>query len=92
MAEAVKRISLAEASDHLATLVERVLREGEPVMIETGDGELVALTPVSSTRARTEADWAAFRAAAGSWADVDIDAFLKDIYTSRRSSRPPVEL
>lgn len=92
MREAVERIPLEEASDHLATLVERVLREGEPVMIETGDGKLVALTPVYSTRARSEADWAAFRAAAGSWADVDIDAFLKEIYAGRRSSRPPVDL
>lgn len=94
MADTIERIPLKEASDHLATLIERVLREGEPVMIETGEGELVALTPVSPARARarTEADWAAFRAAAGSWADVDIEAFLKDIYKSRHSSRPPVDL
>lgn len=51
MADTIERIPLKEASDHLATLIERVLREGEPVMIETGEGELVALTPPFSSPA-----------------------------------------
>ena len=46
-----------------------------------------------SRRVKTEADYEAFRAAAGSWKDVDTDRLIEDIYESRRrSSRPPVEL
>ena len=92
MAETVKRISFDEFSGNLDRIFERVLSEGESIVIEKGEGELVALSPVSSPSAKTAADWEAFRAAAGSWADVDTDAFLKDIYASRKSSRPPVDL
>jgi hypothetical protein len=94
MSEAMKRISFDEFSDNLVRIFERVISEGESIVIEKGEGELVALSPLPSSlsRAKTEEDWKAFRAAAGSWADVDTDAFLDDIYESRKSSRPPVEL
>ena len=94
MAEALKRISFDEFSDNLTRIFERVISEGEPILIETEEGELVALSPVSSppSKTKTKEDWEAFRAAAGSWADVDTDAFLGDIYESRKSSRPPVDL
>lgn len=45
------------------------------------------------SRKKIEADYQAFRSAAGSWHDVDTDKLTEDIYESRRiSSRPPVEL
>ena len=92
MAEAFKRIPFEEFSHNLATIFDRVISEGESIVIEKGEGEFVALSPAPLSRSKTEEDWKAFRAAAGSWADVDTDAFLKDIYESRKSSRPPVEL
>lgn len=94
MAEALKRIPFEEFSENLARIFDRVVSEGESIVIEKGEGELVALSPVpsSSPKTKTAADWEAFRAAAGSWADVDTDAFLKDIYESRKSSRPSVDL
>jgi hypothetical protein len=39
-----------------------------------------------SRRVRTAADFAAFKAAAGSWNDVDIDELVEGIDKSRRSS------
>jgi hypothetical protein len=94
MAETVKRISFDEFSHDLDGIFERVLNEGESIVIEKGEGELVALSPVASSHlsSKSEEDWEAFRAAAGSWADVDTDVFLEDIYESRKSSRPPVAL
>ena len=84
----LKRIPFAEFANNLARIFERVIGEGEAVVVETEAGALVALTPIA--RAKTAADYDAFLASAGSWADVDTDAFLKDIYESRKSSRPPV--
>jgi len=94
MANELKRIPFEEFSENLARIFDRVISEGESIVIEKGEGERVALSPVSSpvSRPKSEEDWEAFRAAAGSWADVDTDAFLKDIYESRKSSRPPVDL
>ncbi len=65
------------------------------------DNEPVALiTPVRPAReaqkrtVKTKADYEAFRAAAGSWKDVDTDTLLKNIYEDRRrtNTRPPVKL
>lgn len=96
MAEALKRISFDEFSDNLARILERVIREGESIVIEKGEGELVEVRPVTPAkpirRVVTREDDEAFLSAAGGWADVDIDTFLKDVYESRKSSRPPVEL
>jgi hypothetical protein len=96
MAEALKRISFDEFSNNLVRIFERVLREGESIVIEKGEGELVEVKPVTPSklgrRRMTKEDDEAFLSAAGGWADVDVDALLKDIYESRRSSRPPVEL
>ena len=90
MAEALKRISFAEFSENLAHIFERVISEGEEMLVETEDGALVALTPV--VRAKTAEDYAAFLSSFGGWKDVDTDALLKDIDASRQSSRPPVDL
>lgn len=94
MAVTVKRISFDELSDNLASVFAYVIHEGGSVVIETDEGKLVSLAPIESVPSprKTEVDWEAFRAAAGSWHDVDTDRFLEEIYASRRSSRPPVEL
>lgn len=44
-------------------------------------------------RKKTAADHEAFRSAAGSWSDVDVDTCLRENAESRQlSTRPPVEL
>jgi hypothetical protein len=96
MSEALKRISFEEFSENLTRIFDRVISEGTSVVIEKGEGELVEVKPVMSPKSGrktvTKEDDEAFLSAAGGWADVDIDAFLEDIYESRKSSRPPVEL
>ena len=96
MAAASNRISFDEFSDNLARIFDRVIIEGKEIVVEKGEGELVSLKPARRADPRrrtvTKEDDEAFLSAAGGWADVDTDAFLKDIYESRKSSRPPVEL
>lgn len=96
MAKTSKRISFAEFAANLTHIFDRVIGTGEKMVVETDAGDLVALKLITRVKPRrrhkTRADYEAFLASAGSWADVDIDAFLRDIYDSRRSSRPPVEL
>jgi hypothetical protein len=82
----------------LVRLVEEVGVTGMPRRITRGSEEIAVLVPAVSRRRRrrtrdyTDADWKAFRASAGSWKDVDTDTLIADIYESRRSSRPPVDL
>lgn len=107
MAEPLNRIPFGEFSENLERLFERVVRDNETLLIESAEGKLVELKPVTSTKltptkltstkrgreTKTEADHAAFTASLGSWKDVDVDAFLKDNEESRRmSTRPPVDL
>ncbi|NJN80875.1 MAG: hypothetical protein HC802_00305 [Caldilineaceae bacterium] len=88
------RIPFAEFSENLAELFARVLDTGEALVVETDSGETVTVSSATPAipQPKTEADYAAFRSAAGSWADVDVEAFLADIYESRESSRSPVHL
>ena len=99
MAKEVVRIPFAEFAANPAGVFDRVVAGNEPVLVEKPDGARAVLTPAPSHKARrrsrilTAADYAAFRSAAGAWADVDTDKFLEDIYADRRASdRPPVEL
>lgn len=97
MAEVPNRISFEEFSENLAGIVDRIISEGESVVIEKGDGELVEVKPVNQAkpgrRAKTKEDYEAFLSSFGGWRDVDVDSFLKDNYASRQvSTRSPVEL
>ncbi len=82
---------------NVAHVFEVVADTGETVVVEK-EGAEVVVAPVPARRrgratGKTAADRAAFRAAAGSWKDVDTDRLVADIHESRRrSSRPPVEL
>ncbi len=83
----------------LERLAEEVQRTQEPCVLRRNGVDIAVLTPVNGTpggkgkKSRAEAI-EAFRKAAGSWRDVDVDKLLEDIYESRRrpSTRPPVEL
>ena len=99
MAKELKRIDIGNIPE-LLSIAEEVRRTNEPRLLKRDSEDVAILTPIKKTtdkrrkmRPKTKADYEAFRSAAGSWADVDTDKFIEDIYESRRSSfRPPVEL
>jgi hypothetical protein len=90
----------------LLRLAEEVNATGEGRPLRRGNRIVAVLMPVTEAKRKaktgrkrgparkriTEADIEAFRAAAGSWKGVDVDRFMADIYASRQSSRPPVDL
>ena len=97
MAEVLDRIPFTEFSENLTRIFERVVHEHETLLVESAEGDLVELKPVTSAkprrRAKTKEDYDAFLSSLGGWKDVDVDAFLRDNDESRRiSTRPPVEL
>jgi hypothetical protein len=100
MAGAIRRIPFEEFSSSVRAFFELVISKHKAFMVEKESGEVVVVKPFknvgkATTRrtSKTEADFEAFRSAAGSWGDVDTDAFIKKMYESRRnSSRPPVRL
>lgn len=98
MAKELKRIDISSIPE-LLRIVEEVRRANEPRLLRRDSEDVAIVMPVKATSkhrrvvTKTEADYEAFRSAAGSWADVDTDKFIRDIYESRRrSSGPPVEL
>ena len=98
MAEHAKSIDISDVPE-LLRLAEEVRRAGEPRVLRKDGEELAMVVPLAPPKVRrrgrvkTEADYEAFRRAAGGWADVDTDTLIKNIYEDRRrSSHPPVEL
>jgi hypothetical protein len=99
MAEHATPIDISETSE-LLQLAEEVQRSHTARILRRGGEDLAMVVPLphpvkarKNRRQITEADLAAFRSAAGSWADVDTDTLIEDIYeTRRRSNRPPIEL
>jgi hypothetical protein len=93
-------ISFEELAGNFADVFNKVREEHKAVVVEYKTGEKILIKPVTPGkeivrrgRIRTKADIEAFRAAAGSWKDEDVDTLLKNVYESRRnSSRPAVEL
>ena len=92
-------ISYDEFAADLDEVIDRVIRTRETIIVDTDRGAIITLevsVPNSSkTRdlsRKTAEDYEAFLSVAGRWKDVDTDRLLDDIYESRRSSRPPVEL
>lgn len=84
-------------SHDLMRLAEEVEKTGRTQILRRGNKQIAKITPVkkrSAKRVIAEADYKAFRSAAGGWKDiVDVEKFLKDTYKSRDiSSRPPVRL
>lgn len=69
MANVIERIPFKEFSENLVRIFDRVIRENETLLIESAEGELVELKPVTAAkrgrRAKTEADYEAFLASLG---------------------------
>jgi hypothetical protein len=95
MARGTKYIEISSTPE-LLRLAEDVCSTNEAWVLRKNGEDLAVLMPVKrrrSKRALNEADFAAFRAAAGGWNDVDVDTFLAENAASRRASvRPPVQL
>lgn len=97
MTEHAKPIDISDSPEVLR-LAEEVRRAGEPYVLRRDGEDLAVVVPLPRPRKPrvkkpTKADIEAFRSVAGSWADVDTDKLIEDIYeTRRRSNRPPIEL
>jgi hypothetical protein len=90
MAKALRRIVVAPGSE-LARLLE--IADAEPLILEK-DGELYRL----GREGTEDALWAcydpadvrsAIRKAVGSWADIDADALVADLYRAREEGSRP---
>jgi hypothetical protein len=76
-----------EFREHLSEVLERVLRDREKVVVEVDRREVVTLYPGEleerSSFGKTPEDYEAFLSSFGGWADLDAEAFLRDVYASR---------
>lgn len=91
------------SSPELLRLAEEVRSSGKAYVLQNNGEGLAVIRPLSANGRRkrsrqpgkplTEQAIADFNAAAGGWADVDLDSFLADVYASRDQpgARPPVE-
>jgi hypothetical protein len=98
MARELRAMDIDDAPE-LARVAEEVRHTNEPRVLRLRGEDVAILRPVKrpnkrrKTREKAEADYEAFRSAAGGWHDVDTDKLIADIYASRSiSGRPPVEL
>jgi hypothetical protein len=89
-----KVISFQEFSSHPTEVFEAVL-DGTEVVVQRAEGESITLMPgaLSGDEATLQRKIEAILEAAGSWSDVDTDALLAQLRSSRNlSTRPPVDL
>lgn len=96
------RILRVSPHSELSHLLHDALQSGEPVVINTGEAmyrlgvestESLALTARRPSPAEVERSRAGIREGAGSWPDVDADAFKDYIRERRRTAnRSSVEL
>ena len=95
MSTELNRIAYKELASNLAGVLHRVVTEHAVVVVETEGGELAMLRALGPSEfpAKSEANYRAFRAAAGSWHDVDADALIDEVHNHRNlPGRPPVSL
>jgi cell envelope opacity-associated protein A len=83
----------------LVRIAEEVEATRTPRELKKDNTTVAVIAPVApirkarKRREKTTVDLKAFKAAAGSWKDVDIEKFKADMYESRKlSTRPPVKL
>jgi hypothetical protein len=97
MSKALSAIEISRIPE-LVRIVEEVRKTNKPRILSKRKKPVAILRPLNDSGKRRDwrkekADRDAFLASAGSWKDVDVDEFLKNIYESRRiSSRPSVQL
>jgi len=93
MAEQPKPIDISDVPDVLR-VAEEVRRSGEPHILHGGGEDLAMVVPLPRAKnppfkKPTAADYESFRRAVGSWADVDTDRLIEDIYRARREGTRP---
>ncbi len=94
MTREIRRIDVSDMPE-LRALAQRVRAAQEAHVLRVAGEDLAIVAPLPRRRlrrrrARSEQDIAAFQASAGSWADVDADGLIADIYATRdRTNRPP---
>ena len=84
----------------LMRLVQEVEATKKPRQLVRNNKPVAVLMPTTTSlslkkkRPKTKADYETFRAAFGSWSDVETEALLKNIYADRRqtNTRPLVKL
>jgi hypothetical protein len=79
------------ASPDLRRLAEEVRSTGRPRLLRRDGEALAMIVPVFTRRATrltkralSARDLGAFRSAAGSWSDVDVEGFFADVYSPAR--------
>jgi len=95
MAEQPKSIDISDVPDILR-LAEEVRRAGEPRVLRRDGEDLAMVVPMPHPRKTrlkkpTAEDYAAFRSAVGSWADIDTDKLIEDIYRARGEGTRPID-
>lgn len=95
MAEQPKSIDISDVPEILR-LAEEVRRAGEPRVLRRDGEDLAMVVPMPRPRKTplkkpTAEDYAAFRGAAGSWADIDTDTLIEDIYRARGEGTRPID-
>ena len=93
MAEQPKSIDISDVPEILR-IAEEVRRAGEPRLLRRHGEDLAMVVPLSGGvtnrfKKPTAADLAAFRSAAGGWADLDTDTLIEDIYRARQEGTRP---
>lgn len=87
----MRTVSAYDARVRFGELLNEVYYRDEEIIVERKGKPMVKISKVE--KPKTEADLKAFRAAAGSWKNIDTDKFIANIYKSRRnSSRAQVKL
>ncbi|MSP14842.1 MAG: type II toxin-antitoxin system Phd/YefM family antitoxin [Chloroflexi bacterium] len=101
MSKELTHIPFDEFAANLSELFDRVVHERETIIVARNDGTSAVLKPLPAPKMqraskihlhkKTEADYAAFFSAAGSWKDlIDAEAFKEEIAAGRGSERRPV--
>jgi hypothetical protein len=95
MVRDLKQVDISNIPD-LLRIVEEMVASNEPRVLRRQNEDVAILMPARKRRTRhvgTQADYEAFRSAAGGWKDVDTDKLIADIYADRAlSDRPAIEL
>lgn len=90
MVKEMRRLDVL-GSPELSRLAEEVVKSGVGVVLHDAERDLAIIEPAPKrsrrkAREKTQAELEAFWSAAGSWADVDVDEFMKRVYEARDAS------
>lgn len=83
-----------EGHPDLEELAEEVCTSGRPRSLRRKGEEVARIVPVRGAPLRGEAmtddQWVRLMAMAGAWADVDAEAFVREVYAAREAGTRPL--